>query len=154
MNRATRAFIMMMAAAFAISGAKASSITVAEAITDTADSAKITLIVEKGKPSGNYETGSQVIVTADAAPPGAKFASWAGDVEILANPLLAITTATIPFMAVKITATYIESETTVETSEPSPTASQATGAVTTTAPETNRATESGSASANDRSWGG
>jgi hypothetical protein len=37
---------------------------------------------------------------------GAQFAGWKGDIAILANPSLPTTTATIPSMAVTITATY------------------------------------------------
>ncbi len=64
------------------------------------------LTVENGIPSGNYAAGTLVTVSADAPEAGAQFAGWTGDVEILANPSLPTTTATIPFMAVKITATY------------------------------------------------
>jgi Divergent InlB B-repeat domain len=63
------------------------------------------LTVNNGTASGD-ENGTLVTVTADAAPAGTHFAGWTGDVEILANPSLPTTTATIPFMAVKITATY------------------------------------------------
>jgi hypothetical protein len=48
-----------------------------------------------------------VTVSASAAPAGASFVSWTGDVEILANPLLSKTTATVPLQAVAITATYV-----------------------------------------------
>jgi hypothetical protein len=64
------------------------------------------LTVENGEPSGSYRTGNQVVVTADAPPVGAEFARWTGDIAILANPFLPTTSATIPYMAVTITATY------------------------------------------------
>jgi hypothetical protein len=48
-----------------------------------------------------------LIVRASAAPAGASFVSWAGDVEILANRFLSKTTATVPLQAVAITATYV-----------------------------------------------
>ena len=67
---------------------------------------KFSLTVENGNPSGNYAAGTLVIVSADAPQAGAQFAGWKGDVEILANPFLPTTTATIPYMAVTITATY------------------------------------------------
>ena len=63
------------------------------------------LTVNNGTASGD-ENGTLVTVTADAAPTGTHFAGWTGDVEILANPSLPTTTATIPFMPVTITATY------------------------------------------------
>ncbi len=47
-----------------------------------------------------------MVVSADAPPIGAQFVGWTGDVAILANPFLPKTTATIPYMAVTITATY------------------------------------------------
>ena len=106
MNGPARTFFLLMAAAVMVSGAKASLVDLAEASTETGDSSKVALIVEHGKPSESYDPGTQVVVTANAPPPGAQFVSWTGDVEILANPSLAVTTATIPFMAVKISATY------------------------------------------------
>lgn len=76
--------------------------------TASSDSAKSSLTVVNGNRSGSYPPGTPVLVTADAPPAGAKFAGWTGDVAILANPLLPTTTATIPHMAVTITATYTE----------------------------------------------
>jgi Divergent InlB B-repeat domain len=67
---------------------------------------QFSLTVERGEPSGYYAPGTQVTVTADPAPPGQRFAGWTGDIVILANPFLSKTTATVPFMAVTITATY------------------------------------------------
>jgi Divergent InlB B-repeat domain/FG-GAP repeat len=67
---------------------------------------QFSLTVERGEPSGDYAPGTQVTVTADPAPAGQRFAGWTGDVVILANPLLSKTTATMPSMAVTITATY------------------------------------------------
>ena len=63
------------------------------------------LTVNNGTASGD-ETGTLVTVTADAAPPGTHFVGWLGDVDVLANPSLPTTTATIPFVPVTITATY------------------------------------------------
>jgi hypothetical protein len=63
------------------------------------------LTVNNGTASGD-ETGTLVTVTAAAAPAGTDFVRWSGNVEILANPFLPTTTATIPFMPVTITATY------------------------------------------------
>jgi hypothetical protein len=142
-NGTMRALIVQMAAMVMISGAKASSITLAEAITDSGDSTKIALIVEKGKPSGSYEPGTQVVVSADDSGPGAQFASWTGDVEILANPGLSVTTATIPFTAVKITATYTDAATTNAASAEKPAAPTPTPAPAASLPMVA-----------DRSWGG
>ena len=64
------------------------------------------LTVNQGKSGGDYAAGTLVIVSADAPQAGAQFAGWTGDVAILANPFLPTTTATIPYMAVTITATY------------------------------------------------
>ena len=74
--------------------------------TASSESTTLSLTVVNGEPSGNYPAGKLVLVTADAPPAGAKFAAWTGDVAILSNPLLPTTTATIPSMAVSITATY------------------------------------------------
>jgi hypothetical protein len=88
MNRPTKLFFVAMAfAATAFSGSMAG------------------LTVNNGTASGD-ETGTLVTVTADAAPPGTHFVGWSGDVDVLANPSLPTTTATIPFVPVTITATY------------------------------------------------
>ena len=79
---------------------------VAMAFAATAFSESMTgLTVNNGTASGD-EAGTLVTVTAAAAPAGTHFVSWSGDVDILANPSLPTTTATIPFMPVTITATY------------------------------------------------
>ena len=63
------------------------------------------LTVNNGTASGD-ENGTLVTVTAAPAPAGTHFVGWTGDITILANPSSPKTTATIPFMAVTITATY------------------------------------------------
>ena len=63
------------------------------------------LTVNNGTASGD-ENGTLVTVTAAPAPAGTHFVGWTGDIAILADPSLPKTTATIPFMAVTITATY------------------------------------------------
>jgi Divergent InlB B-repeat domain len=75
-------------------------------IAASSDPTKLILTVEEGTASGNYAAGEQVTVSANAPKTGAQFAGWKGDVAILANPSLPTTTATIPFIAVTITATY------------------------------------------------
>jgi Divergent InlB B-repeat domain len=82
----------------------------------------VLLTVAKGGPSGLYSPGTKVTVIADAAPKGTHFTGWTGDVEILANPSLATTTAIVPFMAVRISANYSEI---LETPAPSPTPTSA-----------------------------
>src|SRR4029077_20716787 len=90
-----------------ISGLNAFSISHLDAqIPASSDSTKFSLTVQGGSPSGNYAAGTQVTVSANAPKAGAQFAAWKGDIAILANPSLPTTTATIPFMAVTITATY------------------------------------------------
>jgi Divergent InlB B-repeat domain len=49
-----------------------------------------------------------VKVTADMPPAGKQFAHWSGDTEILANPSVPTTTATMPSIDVTITATYAD----------------------------------------------
>ena len=66
----------------------------------------IELTVNSGRGGGNYTVGSFVRVSADEPPRGQRFAGWTGDIAILANPLMATTTAIVPPMAVAITATY------------------------------------------------
>ncbi len=108
MNRNSKLFVAAMAvAAASIAGLKAGSASYVEESTPTSNApTKYSLTVEKGKPSDNYEAGTLVSVVANAAPAGAEFAGWTGDIAILANPFLPKTTATIPYMAVTITATY------------------------------------------------
>jgi hypothetical protein len=71
-----------------------------------ADSVTYKLMVTGGTGTGDYTPGTMVTVGA-SAPAGASFVSWTGDVEILANRFLSKTTATVPFQAVAITATYV-----------------------------------------------
>ena len=98
----------MAAAAASLTGIMAGSASYWEKSMPASDDPiiKFLLTIEKGKPSGSYPVGSLVTVVADAAPAGAQFAGWTGDVAILANPFLPETSATIPYMAVTITATY------------------------------------------------
>jgi hypothetical protein len=65
-----------------------------------------TLKVNKGGGSGHHVAGTVVKVTADKPPAGKKFARWSGDTQILVNPSLPTTTATMPSIDVTITATY------------------------------------------------
>jgi hypothetical protein len=67
-----------------------------------------TLKVNKGRGSGRHAAGKMVTVTADAPPAGQQFAGWTGDIQILANPAVPTTTATMPSIEVTITATYRE----------------------------------------------
>ena len=108
MNRTSNLLVVALAVAAAtVTGLKAGSTSQGEESTATSsDPTTFSLTVKRGKPSGNYASGTQVIVSADAAPTGAHFTGWTGDVAILANPFLSTTSATVPFMAVTVTATY------------------------------------------------
>jgi hypothetical protein len=64
------------------------------------------LTVFNGTGSGNYPLGSQVIVSADTPPSGQTFFRWSGDIEILSNPFISKTGATVPSIPVAITAIY------------------------------------------------
>ena len=108
MNRTSKLLLVAMAVATAtISALSAGSAFQGEEMTTaSSDPTRFSLTIENGTPGGNYEAGTLVVVSADAPQAGAQFAGWTGDVEILANPFLPTTTATIPYMAVTITATY------------------------------------------------
>ncbi len=124
--------------ALAVATATISALPAEETTTASNDPTKSSLTVEKGNPSGDYAAGTLVIVSAEEPKAGAQFAGWTGDVAILANPSLPTTTATIPFMAVTITATY-----TAPTTESPP----ASGPATHTAPAANSLSKS-------ESWAG
>jgi hypothetical protein len=102
-------FVVAMTIAVSISGLKAFSISHLDAqIPASSDPTKFSLTVEEGNPSGNYAAGTQVTVSANVPTAGAQFAGWKGDIAILANPSSPTTTATVPFRAVTITATYTD----------------------------------------------
>jgi hypothetical protein len=106
MNKSSYLLVVATTIAVSISGVKAFSISHQDAqIPASSDPTKFSLTVQEGNPSGNYAVGTQVTVSANAKA-GAQFAGWKGDIEILANPFLPTTSATIPSMAVTITATY------------------------------------------------
>jgi hypothetical protein len=109
MNRSSKQFAVAMAVAAAtITALVADALSQGKQPLASSDPTKFSLTVTRGKPSGNYAVGAQITVSADAARAGAHFAGWTGDAAILANPFLPTTTATMPSMAVKITATYTE----------------------------------------------
>jgi hypothetical protein len=99
MDKSSYLTVVAMTIAFSISSLNAQ-------IPASIERTKFSLTVENGNPSGNYAAGARVVVSADTPKGGAKFTGWTGDVAILTNPSLATTTATIPFMAVTITANY------------------------------------------------
>jgi hypothetical protein len=66
------------------------------------------LKVNNGRGSGRHVAGKVVTVTADAPPAGQEFAGWSGDIQILANPFLSTTTATMPSIDVTVSATYAD----------------------------------------------
>ena len=126
-------FVAMTVATLAISAPPGEETTTA-----WSDPTKFSLTVEKGNPSGNYTAGTLVTVSAEAPRAGVQFTGWTGDIAILANPSLPTTTATVPFMAVTITATY-----TAPATDSPPTSDPATY----TAPATNSLSKS-------ESWAG
>ena len=63
------------------------------------------LTVVNGSGDVNSPTGDQVPVSADAPSAGQEFARWTDDYVILANFLNPTTTATMPSVDAKITAT-------------------------------------------------
>ena len=67
-----------------------------------------TLTVNDGRGSGHHVAGASVTVTADAPPAGQRFAGWSGDIQILANPFLSTTMATMPSMDVTVNATFTD----------------------------------------------
>ena len=106
MNRTIEAFAIAAAAA-SLTVIMASTASYGQKSTRASDDPiKFSLTIEKGKPSGSCPAGTLVTVVADAAPPGAQFAGWTGDVAILANQFIPETSATMPYGAVTITATY------------------------------------------------
>ncbi len=64
------------------------------------------LTVTGGTGGGFYEAGTTIAVRANPAPSDGLFLGWTGDTTILANPSLAATSATMPSVAVSVTATY------------------------------------------------
>jgi hypothetical protein len=107
MNRSSKQFAIAMAVAAAtITGLKADALSQGKQPPASSDPTKFSLSVNNGNSSGTYAAGTQVTVSAEVPKPGAKFTCWTGDVAILANPSLPTTTATIPFMAVTITANF------------------------------------------------
>jgi hypothetical protein len=106
-NKARHLLVVAMTIAVTISKLKAFSVLEPNAqIPASSDPTKVSLTVQGGSPNGNYAAGTQVTVSANTPKAGAQFAGWKGDIAILANPSLPTTIATIPSMAVTITATY------------------------------------------------
>ena len=66
------------------------------------------LTVTDGSGDGQFTEGTIVKVTADEPPARKTFAGWSGDTDILANPSERTTTATMPSIDVKVTATYAD----------------------------------------------
>ena len=74
------------------------------------DSDTTLLPVVNGIRGGNYPVDKQVLVSAKPPSEGSQFAGRIGDVLVLANPSVAITTAIIPSSDVTIAATYSASD--------------------------------------------
>ena len=70
-----------------------------------------TLTVKNGRGSGRYVAGDFVTVTADAPPPGKKFAFWSGDTGAVANRFERTTTVIIPSsMDIRIEAIIVDDD--------------------------------------------
>jgi List-Bact-rpt repeat protein len=107
MNRLSKLLFVVIAVAATIAELKAGSPPQGEDATPVpSDPTTVSLTVNGGERSGRYAAGSQIVVSADAAPIGTSFSGWAGDVQILANPGASTTTAIVPYAAVSIRATY------------------------------------------------
>ena len=65
-----------------------------------------TLTVNSGTGDGDYVVGTEVGITADAAPSGYEFDEWAGDTEGIASLTSASTTLTMPYADAEVTASY------------------------------------------------
>jgi uncharacterized repeat protein (TIGR02543 family) len=65
-----------------------------------------TLTVNNGSGSGSYEAGTQVTITANAAPTGQTFDRWTGDTGGVGNVTSASTTYTLGSANATVTATY------------------------------------------------
>jgi endoglucanase len=78
------------------------------------DIVTFSLTVEGGTGSGEYEEGTVVNITANAAPTGKQFAHWTGDVSFVADSSKSTTTLTMPESNATITATYKEVEVNVD----------------------------------------
>jgi len=65
-----------------------------------------TLTVNSGSGDGTYVVGTQVDITADAAPSGQQFDEWVGDTDGIANVSSSSTTLTMPYADAEVTATY------------------------------------------------
>jgi len=72
------------------------------------DLPRYALTVVNGTGSDSYASGTQVPVSANAAPAGKQFGGWVGqDAALLENPASATTTFTMPSRAATVTASYI-----------------------------------------------
>ncbi len=135
MNRPTKLILIARRpAAVAISGANA-KFDFRAGTTNPSGQSNLFANGRERKPSGNYEAGTQIVVSADRGTvAGSQFTGWTGDIAILANPFISRTTATIPSTAVSITATYTEPSQAAKTdSTEAPAASEADPAPTTNA---------------------
>ena len=106
MNKSSRSLVSALAIAAGIfSGAELSE----GEENESAGSNRLatgTLTVRGGRASGNLPPGNQVIVSAEAAPAGAQFAGWTGDVAVLEDRFSSTTRAMVPFTAATVTATF------------------------------------------------
>ncbi len=68
--------------------------------------AQFTLTVSSGSGDGNFESGTVVNISANAAPAGQEFDRWTGSTANVANVNNANTTVTMPSSNITVTATY------------------------------------------------
>ncbi|MGZ0709522.1 InlB B-repeat-containing protein [Coraliomargarita sp. W4R53] len=97
--------------AVAAAGSATTTLTIQADATVTAtykDAADVgyRLVVNHGTGDGEYDEGSVVTITADAAPTGQEFDAWTGGTAYLLSATNATTTVTIPAANVTLTATY------------------------------------------------
>jgi len=77
-----------------------------ELVTEGGSPTTYTLTVNSGSGDGDYTSGTNVDITADAAPSGQVFDEWTGDTTNVADVSDPTTTVTMPAADAEITATY------------------------------------------------
>ncbi len=80
---------------------------------------KYTLTVNSGSGGGEYAEGTNVTITADQPQVGYTFDKWTGSIANITNANSETTTVTIPSQNISLTATYIDTTTPIDTTNPS-----------------------------------
>ncbi len=73
---------------------------------DPGDPTPVTLSVNSGTGSGQYEAGETVVISADAPPSNQVFDTWTGDINFVDDISSPFTTVTMPSFGISLTATY------------------------------------------------